>query len=151
EYRYSIWNAPIRSPLACRFACHYPRPLDVSLMNGACSHLVGARDFRSFGSAPVEGGSTVRTLYSAQCARDGHFIHVRLVANAFLRHMVRRIVGELLQVGSGELSPDDFGEILAAQDPGLIKVKAPAKGLCLIKVNYDAAAEGRPCSVGDDL
>ncbi len=137
EYRYSIWNKPVRSPLACRFAYHYPWPLDVSLMNEACSHLIGTHDFRSFGSAPKEGSSTVRTVYRARCTREDGFVFVELVANAFLRRMVRRIVGGLLRVGSGELTPDDFREIMMAKDPALIKVTVPAKGLCLIKVNYD--------------
>lgn len=136
EYRYSIWNAPVHSPLVCRFAYHYPRPLDVALMNEACSYLIGTHDFSSFGGATGKGGSTVRTLHQAQCTREDNFVYVNLVANAFLRHMVRRIVGSLLKVGSGELAPSDFEGILAARNPALVKVSAPPQGLCLVKVDY---------------
>lgn len=136
EYRYSIWNVLIRSPLMERFVYHHPQPLDWSQMNEACSCLVGTHDFASFGRSPREGGSTVRTLYRAECDREGNLIYVVFVANAFLSRMVRSLVSALLQVGAGRLAPDDLREILLAKNRGLVKVTAPPQGLCLIKVNY---------------
>jgi len=135
EYRYTIWNAPVRSPLVGRFAYHFPWPLDVAAMNEAASALVGTHDFASFGRPP-KGENTVRTVYRAQCTREGSFVYFDIVANAFLQRMVRSIVGTLLEVGTGKLSPADFREILGAADRRRASPPAPAHGLCLMKVNY---------------
>jgi len=142
EYRYSIWNAPTRSPLMERFVYHYPQPLDLTRMNEACSYLVGTHDFASFGSPPKEGGSTVRTLYRAECDREGDLVYVVFVANAFLCRMVRSLVSALLQVGTGRLAPDDLRGILLAKDRDLVKVTVPPQGLCLVKVNYPQKLQG---------
>ncbi len=135
EYRYTIWNAPVRSPLVARFAYHFPWPLDVAAMNEAASALVGTHDFASFGRPP-KGENTVRTVYRAQCTREGSFVYFDIVANAFLQRMVRSIVGTLLEVGTGKLSSSDFREILEAADRRRAAPPAPAHGLCLMKVNY---------------
>ena len=135
EYRYTIWNAPVRSPLVGRFAYHFPWPLDVAAMNEAASVLVGTHDFASFGRPP-KGENTVRTVYRAKCTREGSFVYFDIVANAFLQRMVRSIVGTLLEVGTGKLSPADFREILEATDRRRASPPAPAHGLCLMKVNY---------------
>lgn len=136
EYRYTILNRPVRSPLAERFAHHFPTPLSVEPMAEACGHLVGRHDFASFGQPMKKGGSTVRTIHRARCWREGGTVYVEVVADAFLRRMVRRIVGGLLEVGTGRLSSEGFRESLFARDPSLIKVTAPPQGLCLVKVNY---------------
>ena len=136
EYRYSIWNDLTRSPLMERFVYHHPQTLDSTRMNKACSCLVGTHDFASLGSPPKEGGSTVRTLYRAECDREGDLVYVVLVANAFLCRMVRGLVSALLQVGTGRLAPDDLIGILLAKDRDLVKVTVPPQGLCLVKVNY---------------
>jgi len=136
EYRYSIWNALTRSPLIERFVYHYPQPLDSTRMNKACSCLVGTHDFASFGGPPKRGGSTVRTLYRAECAREGDLVYVVLMADAFLCRMVRGLVSALLQVGTGKLAPDDLRGILLAKDRSLVKVTVPPQGLCLVKVDY---------------
>ncbi|MFQ6057753.1 MAG: tRNA pseudouridine(38-40) synthase TruA [Anaerolineae bacterium] len=136
QYRYTVLNRPVRSPLAERFAYHFATSLAVEPMAEACSHLVGRHDFASFGRAMREDGSTERTVHRAQCWREDDHVYVDIVADAFLRRMVRRIVGGLLEVGTGRLSSDEFREILLARDPSLIKTTAPPRGLCLIRVNY---------------
>lgn len=136
EYRYTILNQPHRSPLARRFAYHYPRPLDVEAMARAAKCLVGSHDFASFGRPP-QGESTVRQVYQAECTRQDQFIYFDIVANAFLYRMVRNIVGTLLLVGTGELLTEGFEEILRAGDSRRrAGPTAPAHGLCLIRVNY---------------
>ena len=135
EYRYAILNQPLRSPLARRFAYHFPQPLDVAAMNEAAGILVGSHDFASFGRAP-QGDNTVREVYRAQCTRQGPFVYFDIVANAFLYRMVRRLVSTLLLVGTGELSPHEFRDILQAADGDRAGHLAPAHGLCLIKINY---------------
>lgn len=135
EYRYTILNRPFRSPLARRFAYHYLRPLDVEAMARAAKCLVGSHDFASFGRAP-QGENTVRQVYQAECTRQEQFVYFDIVANAFLYRMVRNIVGTLLLVGIGELSPEGFEEILQARDGRRVGPTAPAHGLCLMRVNY---------------
>lgn len=135
EYRYTILNQPFRSPLARRFAYHYPRPLDVEVMARAAKCLVGSHDFAAFGRPP-QGDNTVRRVYRAGCTRQEQFIHFDIVANAFLYRMVRNIVGTLLLVGVGDLSPEEFEEILRAKDRRKAGPTAPAHGLCLMRVNY---------------
>ena len=135
EYRYTILNQPLRSPLARRFAHHFPRPLAVAAMNEAAGVLVGSHDFASFGRAP-QGDNTVREVCLAQWTPEGPFVYFDIVANAFLYRMVRSQVGTLLLVGTGELSPDGFEEILRSADRSRASQVAPAHGLCLMKVNY---------------
>jgi tRNA pseudouridine38-40 synthase len=138
EYRYVILNQPSRSPLARRFAYHYFKPLDVEAMARAVKYLVGSYDFASFGRPP-QGENTVRQIYQAECTRQGQFIYFNIVANAFLYRMVRSIVGTLLLVGVGKLSPERFEEILQARDRGRAGPTAPAHGLCLMRVNYKSS------------
>ena len=135
EYRYTVLNQSLRSPLARRFAYHYLKPLDVEAMDRAASCLVGSHDFASFGRPP-QGESTVRQVHRAECTRQDQLICFDIVANAFLYRMVRNIVGTLLLVGMGKLSPERFEEILQARDRRRAGPAAPAHGLCLMKVNY---------------
>lgn len=135
EYRYTIFNQPLRSPLARRFAYHFPQPLDVVAMNEAAGVLVGIHDFASFGQAP-QGDNTVREVYWAQCTREMSFVYLDIIANAFLYRMVRRLVSTLLLVGTRELSPEGFERILQAVDRDEAGQTVPAHGLCLMKVNY---------------
>jgi len=135
EYRYTILNQLLRSPLARRFAYHYLKPLDVEAMARTVKCLVGSHDFGSFGRPP-QGENTVRQVYRAECTRQDQFIYFDIVANAFLYRMVRNIVGALLLVGIGELSPKGFEEILQARDRRRAGPPAPAHGLCLMRVNY---------------
>jgi tRNA pseudouridine38-40 synthase len=135
EYRYTILNQPLRSPLARRFAFHYLKPLDAEAMARAAKCLVGSHDFASFGRPP-QGENTVRQAYQARCTRQDQFIYFDILANAFLYRMVRNIVGTLLLVGIGELSPKGFEGILQARDRRRAGPPAPAHGLCLMRVNY---------------
>ncbi len=135
EYRYTVLNQSLRSPLARRFAYHYLKPLDVEVMDRAARCLVGSHDFASFGRPP-QGEKTVRQVYRAECTRQDQFIYFDIVANAFLYRMARNIVGTLLLVGIGELSAKGFEEILRARDRRRASPPVPAHGLCLIRVNY---------------
>jgi tRNA pseudouridine38-40 synthase len=134
-YRYTVFNQSLRSPLDRRFAYHFSRPLNVAAMSEATGTLVGSHDFASFGRAP-QGDNTVREVYQAQWTPEEPFLYFDIVANAFLYRMVRSLVGTLLLVGTGELSPDGFEEILRSTDRSRAGQVAPARGLCLIKVNY---------------
>ncbi len=135
EYCYTILNRPTRSPLERRRGYHPRYPLDVSLMQQAAKLLVGELDFAAFGRSP-SGGSTVREVMALDCHRRGDFIQVVVEANSFLRRMVRNVVGGLVAVGEGSLSPGALWGILQAREPGRVKRVAPPQGLCLIAVKY---------------
>jgi tRNA pseudouridine38-40 synthase len=135
EYRYTILNQEVRSPLKARYAFHYAQPLDTEAMEGGLGHLVGTHDFASFGS-PTQGDSTVRDVLRASCVREGPHIYIDMEANAFLRHMVRSIVGTLVLVGRGIMSPVDVKGVLEATDRSQAAPPVPGHGLCLVRVNY---------------
>jgi tRNA pseudouridine38-40 synthase len=136
EYVYTICNAPVRSPMSQRYAYCYSTPLDVEAMDRACSCLLGTHDFLPFGWPP-RGENTVRTVYRARCWRAGAFVYIELEADAFLRKMVRRIVGNLVLVGGGELSVEGFAGLLLLKHRRTPAVDAPAQGLCLTRVDYE--------------
>jgi len=136
-YVYTVYNNTVRSPLLARFAHHVPSPLNVEAMTEAAAELVGFHDMAAFGQPPT-GTQTVRCVYQAGWrpgSRPG-LIEFEIQANAFLRGMVRRIVGSLLQVGSGMLTRDEFVALLASRDLARCGVRAPACGLCLERVSY---------------
>ncbi len=146
EYLYTIYNGAVRSPLTARYAYHCARPLDAGAMDCACACLVGEHDFMPFGwsprgegqqeGSPSVGRGTVRTVHRAGCRRDGAFVCFEIEADAFLRRMVRRIVGNLVLVGSGDLSIEQFAGLLSLRHRRTPGVAAPGHGLCLVKVNY---------------
>ena len=137
-YRYTLLVRPERSPLERRTAWHLPYQVDVETMARASRCLQGQHDFSAFGRPP-QGDNAVRTVSRAEWATssDQHLVTFDISANAFLYRMVRSLVGSLVQVGSGQLSPDEFEAILLAHDPGRVKQVAPAHGLCLVRVDYD--------------
>lgn len=135
-YRYTIWNAPQRSPLARRIALHVAEPLDEVAMAAALNAIVGEQDFASFGQA-TQGESTVRRLERAEASRDGWWLFVDLEASGFLYRMVRSIVGSLLPVGRGEASPEWLRGVLLARDRSAAGPTVAPVGLCLTDVRYD--------------
>ena len=135
EYRYSIYRGAVRSPLVARFSHHVPGPLDIEAMAVAARSLIGQHDFSAFGRPPY-GTDAVRTVHRAAFKPEGNMLYFDIEADAFLRHMVRSIVGTLLLVGRGTLSPQDFTNILLAGDPNHPVALVPSAGLCLMRVNY---------------
>lgn len=137
EYNYYILNSQTRSPLRERFYYLVSGQLDIEAMNRAASALVGEHDFASFvNNNEAAAKSTVRRVFRAEMRRDGDLIIFNMVANAFLMHQVRNTVGALLRVGRGRMSVERFCSILEAKQPGLAWPTAPARGLCLMQVNY---------------
>lgn len=135
-YRYHIYNSPVRAPLRDRYAWQVSRALDVGLMDRTAATLVGRHDLASFGSAPW-GENTVRTVFRARCEARAGLIRVEVEADAFLQHMMRRLVATLVAVGTGHLSAEQFADIVAAKDRRLAAGMAPARGLVLVAVRYD--------------
>ncbi len=135
QYRYTILNQPERDALRHRYTTHIARPLRVALMQQAGRYLIGTHNFASFGKPP-QGNNTVRCVTQAEWQVNGVEISFFITANAFLYRMVRNIVGTLIQVGCGALTPVDVRDILQAKDRSKAGAPALANGLCLMKVNY---------------
>jgi tRNA pseudouridine38-40 synthase len=135
RYRYTVYNAPLRAPLVRRTSHHVSKPLDGEAMGQAAALLIGEHDFAAFGRPP-QGEKTVRRVIEAEWTGNPPWLFFEIEANAFLFRMVRSIVGTLLWVGQGRLSPDGFAEILASRERSRAGQTAPAHGLCLIQVRY---------------
>lgn len=150
-YQYRVWNAPVRSPLERLYSLHVPGPLDLAAMNAASALLVGVHDFATFGSPVGRSPRTVRRVYRAEWRQAGHLIWFDIEANAFLRRMVRGLVGALLRVGQGQWTPADMADLLAARTRSESAPSAPAHGLWLMKVTYPPAAWAGLSGLGDPV
>lgn len=136
HYRYTILNAPVRHPLATRYAWHREKLLDHDAMNAGAAHLLGTRDFNAFRAASCERESAVREMRRLEVTRQGDYLHLDVEATAFLKHMVRVIVGTLVEVGRGKRPAAWVAEVLASRDRTRAGPTAPARGLCLERVFY---------------
>ena len=135
-YTYRIWNRRWPSAFWARYSWHIPHPLDLAMMRLAAAHLTGRHDFSSFQATGSDARHAVRTvLHSSWREEDGLLVY-EIEAHAFLRHMVRNIVGTLVDVGRGAMTVARFLEVLAARDRRLAGVNAPPHGLFLSEVKY---------------
>jgi len=148
EYHYYILNRPYRSVFTNRFVHHEARLLDVEAMNQAVGSLKGRHDFTSFcttdSASRIE--NPVRTVLEISCKRSSDIvwagepleglIAIKVRAHAFLHNMVRIIAGTAIDVGLGNLSPQDIPSIIEARDRTKAGKTAPAKGLTLVRVEY---------------
>ncbi len=135
-YLYRIWNHPWPSAIQARYSWHVPFPLDRDAMDQAAALLVGEYDFSSFQGADSVERNPLRTVLRSTIRRTGEFLVYEVKARSFLRHMVRNIVGTLVDVGRGALSVEDFTQILAARDRTRAGLNAPPQGLFLVAVKY---------------
>lgn len=136
-YVYAISLAAVADPWLARTAWHHPAPLDVDAMVEAAGHLLGRRDFSSFGRPPTPDGSAERTLFELSCRTTGSVLRIRARADAFIQQMVRSLVGTLVAVGERKKEPEEIPAILAARDRAAAGPVAPPHGLCLVSVEYD--------------
>ena len=134
-YQYTIYNGPVRSPLLARRSWHVPARLDAARMNLAAAGCCGQHDFGVFASQETA-TSTVRRVRAFSCQRSEEMVTIEIVGDAFLRHMVRRLVGSLVRVGLGKLAPEAMLALLTTGRRELAGPTVPATGLCLAKVEY---------------
>jgi tRNA pseudouridine38-40 synthase len=134
-YEYRIWNAEVADVFAAETHAHVAPLLDESAMSEAAVALAGTHDFKSFTVADPEVSSTVRTIHSIEVEREGDVVRIRVSADGFLRFMVRRIAGSLIEIGRGRL---DRSAVLRALEPQFEEARwtAPAKGLVLRDIVY---------------
>jgi len=136
-YEYRILNGLAPSPFWRRYAWHVVQPLDVGAMDAAVRQLLGEHDFVAFRGADAEPvRSTVRRVLESRLHPAPPLLVYRIEATAFLKQMVRNIVGTLVETGRGERAPDSLGAVLAGRDRTRAGATAPAHGLVLVTVRY---------------
>jgi tRNA pseudouridine38-40 synthase len=142
-YRYRIFRGAVLPPFEHGRALHYAGPLDEGAMSAAAREFKGEHDFETFtGSSGSEDDerdrSSVRTIYSSEIMRESERDEIVYVVRgqSFLRYMVRKIVGTLLEVGKGRLAPGDIRELLQARDRSRCGPTVPAEGLYLVALEY---------------
>ena len=138
RYRYLVLTRAQRSALAAGSACLERRPLDAPRMHEAAQCLLGERDFSAFRGAGCQSRTPMRRLDRIGVSRAGDLLIIEVEANAFLLHMVRNITGSLLAIGTGDRPPQWLAGVLESRDRTLAAATAPAQGLYLVDVGYDA-------------
>lgn len=144
DYRYWIsdWIAP--SALWRHRVYHSHYELNATAMHTAAQALLGEQDFSAFRAAACQSNTPWRNVHAIAVVRQDHWIRVDIRANAFLHHMVRNIVGSLMQVGDGRRAPQWIGQLLAGRDRRKAGMTAPACGLSLRHVHYPPEFELPP-------
>jgi tRNA pseudouridine38-40 synthase len=135
-YRYAILNRSERSALQRTRAAWIHRPLDAAAMNAGAQALVGEHDFTAFRSIECQSKTTIRKVDSIQVIREGDYLWLEIVANAYLHHMVRNIVGTLLEVQREAAPREAMRKVLEGADRRYAGATAPAAGLYLWRVEY---------------
>ena len=136
-YEYRLWTQPWRSAFWHRFTWHVSRALDLPAMILAASSLAGEHDFSAFRASDCESESPMRQVFHSGFSEAEGLCVYRIEANAFLKHMVRAIVGTLVEVGAGRRRADAVAEILASRDRRRAGRTAPPQGLVLVAVRYE--------------
>jgi len=135
-YLYAVISRPARPPLLARYADYVWSELDIQAASEAAVRLIGTHDFRSFCGMLPESGSTERTIRALTVTRSADLIRIEIRADGFLHHMVRTIVGTLLECAMGRRTPDSVARILTAKDRSAAGPTAPPRGLYLAGVRY---------------
>jgi tRNA pseudouridine38-40 synthase len=136
RYAYLIDRGPVADPLLRRYAWHVPYALDATGMAKGLAVVRGNHDFSAFCAAPGRGRTPVCTVRSARLLGRKERLLVMVSADSFLHHMVRNLVGSLVEIGRGARPPEWMGELLAARDRTLAGRTAPPQGLVLLRVLY---------------
>lgn len=135
-YCYQVINSKVPQVFVRRYAHCYPEKLDLHRMRAAAQYLCGTHDFAAFTSTKKSKKSTVRTIEEIRIEEEGELIRFTFSGNGFLFHMVRILMGTLLEVGAGERKPEDIPAILKSKNRSMAGALVPAKGLTLLEVRY---------------
>ncbi|HOL72383.1 MAG TPA: tRNA pseudouridine(38-40) synthase TruA [Bryobacteraceae bacterium] len=138
-YEYRIFRGEVCSPFERQYVLHHPYPLDTDRIIEAAAVFAGEHDFTAFAASDVsdaEGRSKVRTIFSTVARVEEDRLIYRVRGNGFLKHMVRNLVGTLLECGKGNLTPDDIRRLLVPGCGVKAGPTAPARGLFLVEVEY---------------
>lgn len=137
-YHYRILNRPLPAAIGRHYSWFIRKALNRQSMRAAIACIIGCYDFKAFEGTGSARQHTIRHIYSAELnEQDSGLLVFEIEADGFLRYMVRNIVGTLVDVGLGKLTPHDFKCILDSRDRSQASATAPAHGLILIRVNYE--------------
>lgn len=136
HYRYTVYNAPVRSPLRRLYSWHVKDRLDLAAMADAARRFAGVHDFGAFRASNCAARTSVRRIDSVSVSRQGEMVIIDVRGEGFLKNMVRIMSGTLVEIGRGRFSPDHIDALLNAPDRKKAGVTAPACGLCLVSVSY---------------
>ena len=137
-YEYRILNRPDRPTIDRAYLWHVHKPLDDKAMDQAARHLIGSHDFSSFEGSLTDNEDPVCHLQQLEVSRRGDLLQIEAYADRFLKHMVRAIVGTLVEIGLGTRAAASIADILASRDRTAAGRTAPAHGLFLVRVDYDS-------------
>jgi tRNA pseudouridine38-40 synthase len=150
-YRYRLYRGKVVPPPLWRYVLHYPFSLEEDAMRMAASRFVGPHDFASFAASTGseeddKERSTIREIYASDLARsdDGEELVYTVRGRSFLRYMVRKMVGTLLDVGRGKLKPDDINRLYELKDRSKSGPTVPPQGLCMVRVEHEEAFRVSP-------
>ena len=145
-YRYRLYRGKVVPPMLWRYVLHYPFPLDEDAMRDASARFVGMHDFTSFAASTGseeddKERSTEREIYATELVRsaDAEELIFTVRGRSFLRYMVRKIVGTLLDVGRGKLKPDDIDRLYELKARSKSGPTVPPQGLCMVSVELEEA------------
>ena len=145
-YRYRIYRGKVVPPAVWRYVLHYPFPLDEEAMKVAAARFVGVHDFAAFAASTGSEDddrerNMVREVFTTelQRAEDGEELWFTVCGRSFLRYMVRKMVGTLLEVGRGKLTVEDIDRIFELRDRSKSGPTVPAQGLWMVSVEHDEA------------
>jgi tRNA pseudouridine38-40 synthase len=135
-YMYAVNMCPVKNPLLSRYALHIKHHLDIKAMENAAQFFLGEHDFASFMGVGTPVKSTVRHVMESAIFLRGNMLYYAIKGNGFLRHMVRNIVGTLLEVGKEKTAPSDINRIIDSRNRAEAGPTAPPQGLYLVSVEY---------------
>lgn len=139
-YRYTIRNSSVPDPLKHAYQWWIPRTLDIELMRQGANRLIGTLDFKTFESLGSNRKTSIRTVHKLEVlpvpSLAGTEIHIVIQADGFLYNMVRNITGALVQIGKGRFDPKRLDTMIESKQRDLESQTAPARGLCLMSVEY---------------
>jgi len=135
-YRYVIHAAPARPAILSQGVTWVRKPLNTAAMQEACQYLLGEQDFSAFRGAGCQSLSPNRNITSAKIIQTGELVVFEVTANAFVLHMVRNIIGSLMEVGFGRRDPGWIGQLIKGCDRTKSAATASPKGLYLVQVGY---------------
>lgn len=135
-YRYTINNSEYGSAIYRDMEYHFPYNLNIEKMQEAAKYFEGEHDFKAFKASGTSSKSSIRTIYKAEVKKNEDRIYIELTGNGFLYNMVRIISGTLVDVGTGKIEPEEIKDIIESKERIRAGKTLPARGLCLVKVNY---------------